>query len=160
MSNPYNRHDLTDENWNKLEPLITELLGKWGGCNANDNRLFVNACLWIIRTGSPWRDLPNGYGKFNAVHRRYKRWCDKGYDSDEFVRFAKKQGMNPVIPPRKNRNEQREYDKHLYKLRHLVENAFLKLKRFRGIATRYTKTTSAFRGAVTLAAISLWLNLV
>lgn len=86
--------------------------------------------------------------------------ADKGYDSDEIVRFAKKQGMNPVIPPRKNRNEQREYDKHLYKLRHLVENAFLKLKRFRGIATRYTKTTSAFRGTVTLAAISLWLNLV
>ena len=78
MSNLYNRHDLTDENWNKLEPFITELLGKWGGCNSGDNRLFVNACLWIIRTGSPWRDLPNGYGKFNAVHRRYKRWCDKG----------------------------------------------------------------------------------
>ena len=86
--------------------------------------------------------------------------ADKGYDSDEIVRFAKKQGMTPVIPPRKNRNEQREYDKHLYKLRHLVENAFLKLKRFRGIATRYTKTTSAFRGAVTLAAISQWVKLV
>lgn len=78
MSNPYNRHDVTDENGNKLEPIITELLGKWGGSNANDNRLFVNACLWIIRTGSPWRDLPTEYGKFNAVHRRYKRWCDKG----------------------------------------------------------------------------------
>ncbi|PFB50161.1 hypothetical protein CN404_27295 [Bacillus thuringiensis] len=66
----------------------------------------------------------------------------------------------PVIPPRKNRKKQREYDKHLYKLRHLVENAFLKLKRFRGVATRYTKTTSAFRGAVTLASISQWLNLL
>lgn len=86
--------------------------------------------------------------------------ADKGYASDEIVRFAKKQGMNPVIPPRKNRNEQREYDKHLYKLRHLVENVFLKLKRFRGIATRYAKTTSAFRGAVTLAAIFQWLKLV
>ncbi|KAB2495981.1 transposase, partial [Bacillus cereus] len=43
MSNPYNRHDVTDEHWNKLEPIITELLGKWGGSNANDNRLFVNA---------------------------------------------------------------------------------------------------------------------
>ena len=42
--------------------------------------------------------------------------ADKGYDSDEIVRFAKKQGMTPVIPPRKNRKEQREYDKHLYKL--------------------------------------------
>ncbi|PGS60963.1 hypothetical protein COC69_33060 [Bacillus cereus] len=45
---------------------------KRGGCNAKDNRLFVNACLWIIRTGSPWRDLPNGYEKYNAVHYRYK----------------------------------------------------------------------------------------
>lgn len=78
MSNPYNRHDVTDEKWNKLEPFLTELLGKWGGSNAGDNRLFVNACLWMIRTGSPWRDLPSEYGKFNAVHRRYKRWCDKG----------------------------------------------------------------------------------
>lgn len=38
----------------------------------------MNACLWIIRTGYPWRDLPTEYGKFNAVHRRYKRWCAKG----------------------------------------------------------------------------------
>lgn len=72
--------------------------------------------------------------------------ADKGYDSDKIVRFAKKQGMNPVIPSRKNRKKQRKYDKFLYKLRHLVENAFLKLKRFCGIATRYAKTTSAFRG--------------
>jgi transposase len=39
--------------------------------------LFVNAVFWIIRTGAPWRDLPPQYGKFNAVHRRYKRWCGK-----------------------------------------------------------------------------------
>ena len=85
--------------------------------------------------------------------------ADKGYDSDEFIRFAQEQGMTPVIPPRRNRKEQREYDKHLYKLRHLVENAFLKLKQFRGIATRYAKTTSAFHGAVVLASISHWLKL-
>lgn len=65
--------------------------------------------------------------------------ADKGSHSDEIVRFAKQQGMNPVIPPRNNRKEQREYDKYLYKLRHLVENSFLKLKTFRGIATRYAK---------------------
>jgi transposase len=39
----------------------------------------VNACLWNVRTGAPWRDLPPQYGKFNAVHRRYKRWCDNHY---------------------------------------------------------------------------------
>ena len=47
--------------------------------------------------------------------------------------------MLPQIPPRKNRKEQRPYDKDRYKLRHLVENAFLHLKRWRGIATRYAK---------------------
>ncbi len=68
--------DLTDAQWEKIEPIIKAKLGNWGGSNANDNRVFVNACLWIVRTGAPWRDLPPQYGKFNAVHRRYKRWCD------------------------------------------------------------------------------------
>jgi transposase len=86
--------------------------------------------------------------------------ADKGYDSDEIVEFAQSQGMIPVIPPRKNRKMKRSYDQYLYRLRHLVENAFLKLKRFRGVATRYAKTTSAFRGAVVLASIAQWIKLV
>lgn len=73
-----NRHDLTDDQWDRIKPIIQENLSTQGGSNANDNRIFVNACLWITRTGAPWRDLPPQYGKFNAVHRRYKRWCDKG----------------------------------------------------------------------------------
>jgi transposase len=51
--------------------------------------------------------------------------ADKGYDSDAIVKQAKNQGMRVVIPPRKNRKNGRGYDKDLYKLRHLVENAFL-----------------------------------
>ena len=68
--------------------------------------------------------------------------ADKGYDSDDFVSNLEEQGITPVIPPRRNRKVQREYDKYLYSLRHLVENAFMKLKRWRGIATRYAKNTS------------------
>ena len=45
---------------------------------AKDNRLFVNAVLWIDRTGAPWRDLPERYGNWHSVYVRYKRWCDKG----------------------------------------------------------------------------------
>jgi transposase len=52
--------------------------------------------------------------------------------------------MEAVIPPKQNRKERRAYDKHLYKVRHLVENAFLHLKQWRGIATRYAKTTASF----------------
>ena len=51
--------------------------------------------------------------------------ADKGYDSNEIVETALAKGMNPVIPPRSNRKEPRSYDLFLYKLRHLVENAFL-----------------------------------
>ena len=54
--------------------------------------------------------------------------ADRGYDADDIVEQAKRQGMEPVIPSRKNRKEQRDYDRHLYKIRHLVENAFLHLK--------------------------------
>ena len=65
--------------------------------------------------------------------------------------------MEVVIPPKRNRKEQREYDKYLYTLRHLVENAFLHLKRWRGIATRYAKNTSSFLAAVQIRCIAIWL---
>ncbi len=74
--------------------------------------------------------------------------ADKGYDTDAILEQAKAQKMNPVIPPKKNRTTQRPYDEDLYKLRHLVENAFLHLKRWRGIATRYAKNTASFLAAV------------
>ena len=70
--------------------------------------------------------------------------ADKGYDSDAIVQKAQDQGMQVVIPPRKNRKVQREYDKQIYKFRHLVENAFLYLKSWRGIATRYAKNSKTF----------------
>uniref|UniRef100_UPI0009AD6100 IS5 family transposase n=1 Tax=Candidatus Protochlamydia sp. R18 TaxID=1353977 RepID=UPI0009AD6100 len=82
--------------------------------------------------------------------------ADKGYDSDAIVEQAISQGMQVVIPPRKNRITGREYDKDLYKLRHLVENAFLHLKRWRGIATRYAKNTASFLAAVHIRYIAIW----
>ena len=82
--------------------------------------------------------------------------ADKGYDSDAIIAQARKQGMRPGIPPRKNRKEQREWDKHLYKLRHLVENAFLHLKRWRGIAARYAKNSASFLAAVQIRCLVLW----
>jgi transposase len=85
--------------------------------------------------------------------------ADKAYDSDAIIKQAQDQGMNPVIPPRKNRRKQREYDEDLYKLRHLVENAFLHLKRWRGIATRYAKNTASFLAAVHIRCIALWANI-
>lgn len=82
--------------------------------------------------------------------------ADKAYDSDNIIEQAIQQGMGVVIPPRKNRKALRKYDEELYKLRHLVENAFLHLKRWRGIATRYAKNTASFLAAVHIRCIALW----
>lgn len=82
--------------------------------------------------------------------------ADKGYDSDAVVAQAEVNGMAAVIPPRFNRKQPREYDQELYRLRHLVENAFLHLKRWRGIATRYAKNTASFLAAVQIRCIALW----
>ena len=81
--------------------------------------------------------------------------ADKGYDSEAIVEQAERQGMRAVIPPRKNRKEQRDYDKHLYRQRHLVENAFLHLKQWRGIATRYAKRLSSFLAAAQIRCLVL-----
>ena len=86
--------------------------------------------------------------------------ADRGYDTSEIVSYAVSSGMNIVIPPKRNRKEQREYDKYLYKIRHLVENAFLWLKRWRGIATRYAKNSASFLAAVQIRCIAIWLSVL
>ena len=85
--------------------------------------------------------------------------ADKGYDTDTILEQAERQGMTPVIPPKKNRKEQRGFDKELYKARHLVENAFLYLKQWRGIATRYAKNTASFLAAIHIRCIFLWASI-
>lgn len=84
--------------------------------------------------------------------------ADKGFDADERVLIPlQKAGKTAVIPPKANRKVQREYDKELYKARHLIENFFAKLKLFRAIATRYDKTAPNFLAAIHFAAALIWL---
>lgn len=84
---------------------------------------------------------------------------DKGYDADARVlERLQAQGKTAVIPPRCNRKHRREYDRELYKARHLIENFFAKLKQYRAIATRYDKRARNFLGAIYLAAAVVWLN--
>jgi transposase len=85
--------------------------------------------------------------------------ADRGYDTNEIIEQARKAGMEIVIPPKKNRKEARTYDEYIYRLRHLVENAFLHLKRWRGIATRYAKNSASFLAAVQIRCIALWANI-
>ena len=85
--------------------------------------------------------------------------ADRGYDTDAIIRKATDAGMAPVIPPKKNRKHPRDYDNYLYHLRHLVENAFLHLKKWRGIATRYAKNAASFVSAVQIRCIAIWLQI-
>jgi transposase len=70
------RGDLTNEQWNKLEPLLPKQVGR--GRPRNDDRLIVNGILWVLRTGAPWRDLPERYGKWPTVYSRFQRWRKVG----------------------------------------------------------------------------------
>ena len=82
--------------------------------------------------------------------------ADRGYDTNAILEQAARQGINPVIPPRKHRLIQRDYDRYLYKLRHLVENAVPHLKGWRGIATRYAKRASSYLAIVQIRCLVLW----
>lgn len=218
-------------------------------------RQFVEAIWFIVRSGSQWRLLPEYYGYWRAVHRRFKRWvdlgiweqlmeyvtdkdlelsiidativrahacsagygkdaqehqalgrskggfttkihalvdalgnslkfiltpsqrnditqgdalvkglqdttviADKGYDSNAFIQRIEEQKCIAVIPPKKNRKIQREYDKHLYKERHLVECFFGKIKHFRRIFSRFDKTAKVFLGFLNFVGALIWLK--
>ncbi len=71
------RYALSDHQFARLAPLLP---GKPGdrGRTANDNRLFLDAVLWIARNGGPWRDLPERFGKWNSVFQRFNRWSKRG----------------------------------------------------------------------------------
>ena len=68
---------LSDAAWERIAPLI---IGRpdQKGSTGRDNRMFVEGVLWIVRTGSPWRDLPETFGDWNSVFRRFSRWSIKG----------------------------------------------------------------------------------
>ena len=61
MTASYHRHDISNHAWSLLEPHLPDRVGDWGGV-ARNNRLFINAAFWILRTCAPWRDLPSSYG--------------------------------------------------------------------------------------------------
>jgi transposase len=68
---------LSDEQWGKMSDLIIGRPDQRGSTGRN-NRMFVEGVLWIVRTGSPWRDLPEAFGEWNSVFRRFSRWGRKG----------------------------------------------------------------------------------
>lgn len=242
---------LTDEYWSKLKPILLEQ----GVYDKPHLRITVEGILYRMRTGCPWRDLPEAFGRWNTVYKRFNAWsadgkimntfnrlvedpdiewlfidgsyikahqdstgaatddaeaigksraghtskihlavdayglpiafqitggevhdstqaqaliddlpcgeslvADKGYDSERIREQIQAKGMNAVIPRKRNSKKgNANLDRGLYRYRHLVENAFARLKRYRAIATRYDKLKRNYESMVALACGFLWL---
>ena len=71
------RGELSEEQWNRIAPLLPPQKPDTG-CPAKDHRMIINGILWILRTGAPWHDLPERYGKRSTVSTRFYRWKQQG----------------------------------------------------------------------------------
>ena len=79
---------LKDAEWEKIKPLLPSQTGKKGRPRKND-RMIIEGIVWILRTGAPWRDLPEEFGKWKTVYWRFHYWAEKGI-WDAIWRFLKK----------------------------------------------------------------------
>jgi transposase len=84
--------------------------------------------------------------------------ADKGYDSGPLIDVIEASGVEAIIPPRSNRKEQREYDKHLYKERHLVECFINKIKHYRRVFSRFEKLSKNYLGFLSFVSALIWLR--
>lgn len=109
----------------------------------------------MILTGGQRHDAPQAPALLQGMKSTYVI-ADKGYDSQKILDLIEKQEAIPVIPPRKNRKEQREYDHELYKRRNVIERAINKLKDYRRIATRYDRKAIYYLSFLHLAAAVTW----
>jgi len=123
----------------------------------------LNGIFWVLRSGAPWRDLPETYGPRTTCYNRFVRWrragvWDRGYDADWIRELARQQGAWANIPPKRNRKDPICFSPYLYRARNLIERFFNKIKQCRRVATRYDKLAANYLAFVKLASIRIWLR--
>ena len=84
------RHELSDEQWERISILLPAERGAMGP-PSKSHRVMVNAMLWIVRTGAPWRDLPERFGPWKSVYTRFSRWQRRGVWQRVFETIASDQ---------------------------------------------------------------------
>jgi transposase len=137
-----------------------EALGRSRGGFSTKIHIIVDALgnpVEFILTGGQEADVTQAEPLMEG-HKAGALIADKAYDSNAVVDAAKRQGAEAVIPPKKNRKEPRDYDKHLYKERKKVEWFINLIKQYRRVATRYEKTARNFLGFVHVSSIMVLLR--
>ena len=155
---------------------VAHLLPRQRGNVAVDNYRFVNALLWMCRTGAPWRDLPECYGKWITVCRRFNRWSGNGAMERLFTALQEeriiavevrvlamdstsvKVHQHAVVPPKRNRTAPWDYDREAHKGRNMVERVFNRMKHHRKAATRYDRLDATFLANLQLILITIQLK--
>jgi transposase len=112
----------------------------------------------ILVTAGPVADCTQAEALIENIQAQHLL-ADRAYDTDAIIDRAQRQGMQVVIPAKSNRKNKRDHDKALYKHRHLIENAFYHLKRWRGLATRYAKNAASFLAAAQIRCLAIWIKI-
>ena len=161
------RYELTDHEWVVIKPMLPN---KPRGVPRVNDRRVLNGIFWVLRSGAPWRDLPEAFGPYTTCYNRFVRWRRAGvwgkimnalagaYDADWIRALVRQHGAWANIPPKRNRTEALCFSPYLYRARNLVERFFNKIKHCRRVATRYDKLAANYLAFVQLASIRLWLR--
>lgn len=137
-----------------------QALGRSRGGFSTKIHLAVDALgnpLRFILTGGECNDSPQAAGLIAEFEPR-ALIADKAYDSDDLIKGVTAKGIEAVIPPRKNRREQREYDRHLYRERHLIECFINKIKHYRRVFSRFEKLSKNYLGFLSFVSALIWLR--
>lgn len=138
-----------------------EAIGKSRGGSSTKIHLAVDSGglpVYFEISGGQINDIVHAQSLVSAAPKSCSVTADKGYDSDNFRAFIKANGSIANIPRKENsKTGNGHMDWCLYKYRHLVENALLRIKRYRGIATRYDKLARNYASNVALAFVIMWL---
>ncbi len=136
-------------------------IGKSRAGNTSKIHLMVDACglpYSFSITGGETADCTVAPELIDTLREAETVGADKGFDSEKIRAHIENGGMHVTIPCRRNsKRADKGLDCRLYKYRHLVENAFARLKQFRAVATRYDKPGRNYEGVVALACAFLWL---
>ena len=138
------RYELADYEWIAIKPMLPN---KPRGVPRVNDRRVLNGIFWVLRSGAPWRDLPEMFGPYTTCYNR----------SDWIRELAMKKGAWANIPPKSNRSDPICFSPYLYRARNQVERFFNRIKQCRRVATRSDRLAGNFLAFVQLASIRLWL---